>query len=140
MGNTMKLNPNQSWGNFLKAAKYYSSTPAKEDYIARSKLGLSDFEIIMCNGDYKEALKMLLEKIEKAPAADVVERRTGKWEEVEVDYISDMDKPPEAIASMFCPVCKRYANTIYFYGDPKENMNYCPYCGSKNEVGQDEQH
>ena len=69
----MKLNPNQSWGNFLKAAKYYSSTPAKEDYIARSKLGLSDFEIIMCNGDYKEALKILLEKIEKAPAADVVE-------------------------------------------------------------------
>lgn len=69
----MKLNPNQSWGNFLKAAKYYSSTPAKEEYIARSKLGLSDFEIIMCNGDYKKALKILLEKIEKAPAADVVE-------------------------------------------------------------------
>lgn len=78
--------------------------------------------------------------IQRQPTADVVERRTGKWEEVEIDYISDMDKPPEAIASMFCPVCKRYANTIYFYGDPKENMNYCPYCGAKMEVGQDEQH
>ena len=38
------------------------------DLIDRSKLGLTDFEIIMCNGDYKEALKMLLQKIEDAPA------------------------------------------------------------------------
>lgn len=31
------------------------------------KIGLTDFEIIMCNGDYKEALKMLLNKIDNAP-------------------------------------------------------------------------
>ena len=31
------------------------------------KLGLTDFEIIMCDGDYKEGLKMLCEKIENAP-------------------------------------------------------------------------
>lgn len=43
------------------------------DYIRRSDLGLTDFEIIMCDGDYKEGIKILLEKIEKAPAADVVE-------------------------------------------------------------------
>ena len=30
------------------------------------KIGLTDFEIIMCNGDYKEALKMLLNKIDNA--------------------------------------------------------------------------
>jgi hypothetical protein len=31
------------------------------------KIGLTDFDIIMCNGDYKEALKMLLNKIDNAP-------------------------------------------------------------------------
>lgn len=30
-------------------------------------LGLTDMEIIMCDGDYKEALKMLIDKIEHAP-------------------------------------------------------------------------
>lgn len=34
------------------------------------KLGLTDFEIVMCSGDYKEALKMLIEKIENAPTVD----------------------------------------------------------------------
>lgn len=29
-------------------------------------LGLTDFEIVMCDGSYKEALKMLLYKIEHA--------------------------------------------------------------------------
>lgn len=33
-------------------------------------LGLTDMEIIMCDGDYKEALKMLLDKIEHAPTID----------------------------------------------------------------------
>ena len=46
------------------------------EYIKREDVSLSDFEIVMCNGDYKEALKMLLEKVEKIPSADVVER---KW-------------------------------------------------------------
>lgn len=34
--------------------------------IDADKLGLTDFEILLCNGDYKEALKMLLQKIEDA--------------------------------------------------------------------------
>lgn len=34
------------------------------------KIGLTDFEIIMCNGNYKEALKMLLNKIEDAPTIE----------------------------------------------------------------------
>ena len=29
-------------------------------------LGLTDMEIVMCDGDYKEALKMLIDKIEHA--------------------------------------------------------------------------
>lgn len=40
-------------------------------------LGLSDMEIVMCDGDYKEALKMLIDKIERAPTIDP--QRTGKW-------------------------------------------------------------
>lgn len=31
------------------------------------ELGLTDFEIVMCDGDYKKGLKMLCEKIENAP-------------------------------------------------------------------------
>lgn len=37
--------------------------------INADKLGLTDFEILMCNGDYKEALKMLIDKIDNAPTA-----------------------------------------------------------------------
>lgn len=43
-------------------------------------LGLTDMEIIMCNGDYKEALKMLLNKIEHTPTIE--ERKMGKWTRV----------------------------------------------------------
>lgn len=35
--------------------------------IDTDKLGLTDFEIVMCDGDYKKGLKMLCEKIENAP-------------------------------------------------------------------------
>ncbi len=41
------------------------------EYIEREKIGLTDFEIAMCNGDYKEGMKMLLDKIASIPAADV---------------------------------------------------------------------
>ena len=34
-------------------------------------IGLTDFEIVMCDGDYKEALTMLCRKIENAPEAIV---------------------------------------------------------------------
>ena len=32
-----------------------------------TQIGLTNFEIFMCNGDYKEVLKMLIERIENAP-------------------------------------------------------------------------
>ena len=37
--------------------------------IDADEIGLTDFEIVMCNGDYKEALKMLLDKISNKPTA-----------------------------------------------------------------------
>ena len=44
-----------------------SPDPPHGDLIERKAICLTDFEIAMCNGDYKELVKMLLEKIESAP-------------------------------------------------------------------------
>ena len=41
------------------------------DFIPREAVCLTDFEIAMCNGDYKELCKMILDKVANAPAADV---------------------------------------------------------------------
>ena len=51
----------------IGANAFATAIPSHARWIDDTKLGLTDFEIVMCNGDYKEALKMLLEKIEKAP-------------------------------------------------------------------------
>lgn len=45
----------------IKALEQQPSGDA--DCIRRSDIGFTDFEIVMCNGDYKEGLKMLLDKI-----------------------------------------------------------------------------
>lgn len=61
------------------------------------------------------------------------ERKRGKWEQVEVNYIADMDdeiKESMAIASMFCPCCKRYHNEVYMYGNPTFGVRYCSNCGA----------
>lgn len=61
------------------------------------------------------------------------ERKTGKWEQIEVNYFADMDdeiKESMAIASMFCPKCKRYHNEVYLYGNPTYGVNFCPACGA----------
>lgn len=50
--------------------------------IDADKLGLTDFEIVMCDGDHKEALRMLLDKIHNAPTVDaepVVRCMDCKW-------------------------------------------------------------
>lgn len=41
--------------------------PPHGDLIDRDKVGLTDFEIMMCNGDYKEGMIMLLEQIDLLP-------------------------------------------------------------------------
>ena len=52
------------------------SVPPHGDLIEREAICLTDFEIAMCNGDYKELVKMLLEKIESAPT--IVPAEDGK--------------------------------------------------------------
>lgn len=72
-------------------------------------LGLTDMEIIMCNGDYKEALKMLLNKIEHTPPIE--ERKTGKWIGAKYPFSK-------------CSNCECYFDTA------NNVRNYCPNCGA----------
>lgn len=104
------------------------------DYISREATCLTDFEIAMCNGDYKELCKMILDKIANAPAADVRPEVRGKWEDVEVTYVADKTTLPfERISSMRCNQCNRYHTEIYYYGNPTEMAHFCPNCGAKME-------
>lgn len=83
-----------------------------EDCIRRSDIGLTDFEIVMCNGDYKEGLKMLLDKIEKAPSVTSIPKM-GKW----IKVIEE-----NGHAFYLCSVCKEGTD---------ENYDWCPYCGAR---------
>ena len=83
------------------------------EYIEREKVGLTDFEIVRCNGDYKEGLKLLLHKIESIPAADVRPVKRGKWEMTTLDdgygeyqlYKCDKCGALTAQRRNFCPNC-----------------------------------
>lgn len=80
---------------------------------------------------YVMGMEYILNKIDKMPTIE--ERKTGKWEQIEVSYFADMDdetKTGMAIASMFCPRCKRYHNEVYLYGNPTFGVNFCPNCGA----------
>ena len=81
------------------------------EYIDRQKIGLTDFEIIMCDGNYKEALKMLLDKIGKLPAEDVQPIVHGKW-----------------LRNYNMPTCSICGNAVPF---PDQ---YCSNCGSKMDL------
>ena len=79
---------------------------------------------------YDGCVNEIMEFIAKIPAADVRPVVRGEWEEVEIVWLADIEEQPDAIASMFCPKCKRFANHVYHYGDPTHGMNFCPNCGA----------
>lgn len=88
-------------------------------------IGLNDFEIIMCDGDYKEALKMLLNKIETAPTVE--ERKVGKWiEKLKEEY------------QTFCECVCSNCGVVEYFNNGWKRFNYCPVCGAKMEGGKDE--
>ena len=64
--------------------------------------------------------------IEAIPAADVEERKTGKWEERKVSS----DKAIDEWQSARCSECGRYHTTPYMYFF--DNYKFCPNCGSYN--------
>lgn len=90
-------------------------------------LGLNDFEIILCDGSYKEALKMLLNKIETAPTVE--ERKTGRW------IFCDSDA--ERYDDIRCSVCGKHftvdAERWCDIGFIASDLMYCPNCGAKME-------
>lgn len=87
------------------------------DYIEREKIALTDFEIAMCNGSYKELCQMLLGKIESIPAADVQPVVRGKWTSV-----FDI--------GIVCNQCgydiEEHGYDVRTDGEP----NFCPNCGA----------
>ena len=97
------------------------------DCIRREDIGSTDFEIILCQADenkYKSALVMLLEKIEKLPAADVRPVVRGKWNRT--------DAYPHRL---YCSVCyKTYLKNDELLERWEFPLNYCPNCGAKMEV------
>lgn len=98
---------------------------------------------------YSQQIENTYRKIESIPAVDVVprelyelalsdvvtlsvERKHGKWEDVEVTDISGRtDLPLPSISSMRCSVCNRYHNEVYHYGIPTEMAHFCPNCGAR---------
>ncbi len=74
----------------------------------------------------------VIDDIEDAPTADVVERNKGKWEEKTVLYD---DLTIEQWQSARCSVCGLYHTTpysYYFY-----HYKYCPYCGAEMSQGEE---
>ena len=81
----------------------------------------------------------VLDAAEDFPAADVRPVVRGRWEDMRVrDYSTNINGGMKLyVASMFCPVCKRWHNEVYHYGNPTEMAHYCPNCGAKMEVSSD---
>ena len=98
------------------------------EYIDREKVGLTDFEIASCNGDYKEGLKLLIHKIESIPAADVRPVVRAVWYG-EADGYAD----GELVYDMWsCPICgKRFEEW-----EEKPDWNFCPNCGADMRGGE----
>ena len=80
--------------------------------IDANKLGLTDFEIVMCDGDYKEALKLVLSKIRNAPTVD-------------------------AVPVVRCRDCKHYGNYAEcecdINGAMSSDVGYCSYGERRDE-------
>lgn len=86
--------------------------------IDANALMFTDFEIVMCDGDFKKAFKLLTEKIENAPT---IEPKRGHW-----IYPTDETMPP------FCSRCK--AEAIDY-----TESDYCPNCGAKMQQSNSKQ-
>ena len=60
--------------------------------IDADKIGLTDFEIFMCQGDFKAGLQMLLQKIDNAPTLDTVPLSVIADIRAEIDEQYDIEK------------------------------------------------
>ena len=88
------------------------------DLISRKDIDLTDHEILMCDGDYKVAFQMLLEKIDKAPSVQP-QPKMGKWIKTSLSQVSGGD-----FNRGFKCSCCDYVIVV-------DDFNYCPNCGAK---------
>ena len=65
----------------------------------------------------------IIDAISDAPAADVVEVRHGRWDEV---YGSD---------TIRCSCCRKRLDAYYADGVPFFDPDYCPNCGTRMDGG-----
>ena len=125
----MRINSNQSWENFWKAAEYYSFTPTKKEYINRNAvLGyLNDIWLTATPTDSTPSeerqlaisrcmgLKDAMDAVHEFPAADVVPVVHGRWLPT-----SDANKKR-------CSLC----DVIHLIAQyPHGEINFCPNCGA----------
>ena len=102
------------------------------DYIDRDKALAETWR----NPSYTDPMNVLTEirdRLRALPAADVVERKTGKWK----GY--NTEEPHKWLRNDGTPiflVCSECCGTVMNNGSA--HWNYCPNCGAKME-GQDEQ-
>ena len=82
------------------------------------KIGLTDMEIIMCNGSFKTALEMLLDKICNAPTIEAETVRRGTW-------INHRNDDGHNIAD-----CSECGEALQWYDDDAV-PRYCPMCGAR---------
>lgn len=101
-----------------------------KDCIRRSDVSLTDFEIVMCNGDYKEGLKMLLEKIEKAPPVSP-QLKIGHWIKHNTGHSIYYDCSRCGCAAP----CTETADGFIW-----KLSNFCPDCGARNRESEDKQY
>lgn len=95
--------------------------------IDEDSLKFTNFEIIMCDGDYKQAFKLFCEKLDNAPTIDAEPVRHGHWvksSEYKGDNISGYTD-----IHWVCSECGEEAivNEWYVY----DLTDYCPHCGAK---------
>lgn len=104
------------------------------DYISREDALNFEMEIEADPEEIQAITKgmaLYADYIKSIPAAEVVERKRGKWECVTVTDISDrMNLPFASISSMRCNQCNRYHNEVYHYGIPTEMARFCSFCGA----------
>ena len=82
--------------------------------IDKNSLNFTNFEIVMCDGDFAKAFKLICEKLDDAPIIEAEPIKHGYW----------AGKPLAGYAAVRCSVC----NTVYLYNSGK--WNYCPNCGA----------
>lgn len=93
-------------------------------YIDADKIKASIMQFVQDLGVFgKSAVKMCIDTIDNASAADVAPVKRGKWMETEWTGTCGGD-----FYERLCSYCKEYA-----YIDVDDKFDYCPYCGAKME-------